>query len=293
MEEIKNIEEPKKSHKLLNVFICLLILVSLLYLYARYIEPSKLIVKEYRISSENIDSNFSGIKIVHFTDLYWGNTTYEENLEKMVNKINKLKPDIVLFTGNLTDGKHKNEKELKTLLSKINSSLGKYAVKGAKDYNNKFTTIMLDSGFQILNNEYDLIYNEGLKPIFICGIGSSLEDDAVLDNCLGYLSGLNKDNKNNPEYKIIMVHEGDFSKEILKQDIKFDLILSGNSLNGTIDLPYYGPVFVPKGSKTYVSPHYTRGSTEIYISSGIGTDKYPYRLFNPPSFNLYRLKSLK
>ena len=41
----------------------------------------------------------------------------------------------------------------------------------------------------------------------------------------------------------------------------------------------------------YTSEHYNKGITDIYISSGLGTDKYPYRLFNRPSFNLYRLKA--
>ncbi len=290
MGEIKE-QEPKKSHILLNIFIIIVILIIGLYLYARYVEPSKLIVKEYKISSENIPSNFSGIKIVHFTDLYWGNTTYDENLEKLVERINELKPDLILFTGNLA-ASNKNIEKLTERLSNLNASLGKYAVKGNKDYDIDYDSIMSQSGFKILSNEYDLIYNEGLTPIYICGLNSSLKETVNLDNCLNYLETL-EEGIYNPKYKIIMVHEGDVTKKILKEDIKFDLILSGNSLNGTIDLPYYGPLFIPKGSKEYISPHYTRGNTEIYISSGIGTDKYPYRVFNPPSFNLYRLKSLQ
>lgn len=292
MEEIKK-EEPKKSHVFLNIFIIFIILISLLYLYSRYIEPSKLVVKEYGIASENLDSNFSGLKIIHFSDIYWGNTTYEENLEAIVKKINKLKPDLVIFTGNLTDNKYKNIDKLKESLSSIDATLGKYAIKGNLDYNNKYDSIMEEVGFTVLNNKYELIYNDGLTPIYLCGLGSYLEEDSKLEACTNYLDTLTKDTQNKPNYKILLTHEGDSVKSVLKNKQKFDLILSGNSLNGTIDLPYYGPIFIPDGSKTYISPHYTRGDTEIYISSGIGTDKYPYRLFNPPSFNLYRLKSLK
>ena len=37
--------------------------------------------------------------------------------------------------------------------------------------------------------------------------------------------------------------------------------------------------------------YYEKGITNIYISGGLGTNEYKYRLFNKPSFNLYRLKA--
>ena len=37
--------------------------------------------------------------------------------------------------------------------------------------------------------------------------------------------------------------------------------------------------------------YYRKGITDIYISSGLGTNKYQLRFNNKPSFNLYRLKA--
>ncbi len=286
-----NDEKSKAKNILLNIFLVVVILISGVYLYARYIEPSKLIVKEYKISRENIPSNFSGIKIVHFTDLYWGNTTHNEEVEKLVKKINELKPDLILFTGNLTNGAYKSAEKLTEYLTDMTSVLGKYAIKGNEDFDEKYISIMSESGFKILQNEYELIYNDGLIPIYLCGLNSSLKETINLEGCLNYFEETENE-VYKPNYKIIMTHEGDNAKILLNQDISFDLILSGNSLNGTINLPYYGPLFLPKGSEEYFTPHYKRGNTHIYISSGIGTAAYPYRLLNPPSFNLYRLKSL-
>lgn len=285
-------EEEKKRHFFLNLLIIFILLLIGLYLYARFYEPRNLKVKEYRISSKELPTSFSGIKIVHISDIYFGNTTHIENLDKVVEKINILKPDLVLFTGNLFGNNIKKAESVTKSLSKIDSTLGKYAVKGNKDYVLEFDTIMESSGFKILKNEYELIYNEGLTPIFICGLNSSLKEEVNLNNCLNYYKDKVED-LYTPKYKIFMVHEGDTSNKILDSDIEVNLILSGNSLNGTINIPYYGPLIIPKGSKEYFSPHYKRENTEIYISSGIGTDKYPYRLFNPSSFNLYRLKSLQ
>lgn len=290
MEEEK-IEE-KKPHFFINLFLFLIILILGVYLYARYYEPSRFIVKEYRIASEEIPTNFSGIKIIHITDIYFGNTTDLKNVEVMVEKINELKPDIILFTGNLFGNNVKKVEELKSILMKLDSNLGKYAVKGNNDYIDEYSSFMEEINFKVLNNEYDLIYNEGLTPIYLCGLTSSLKEGVNIENCVNGYKTLEEDSYK-PNYKIFMVHEGDVAKEIMTSDVKANLILAGNSLNGTINLPYYGQLIIPKGSKEFFGSHYKREDTEIYVSSGLGTDQYPYRLFNPPSINFYRLKSLQ
>ena len=42
-------------------------------------------------------------------------------------------------------------------------------------------------------------------------------------------------------------------------------------------------------SKEYYDPYYKINDTDMYISGGIGNSKVNLRLFNTPSFNLYRL----
>jgi predicted MPP superfamily phosphohydrolase len=73
-----------------------------------------------------------------------------------------------------------------------------------------------------------------------------------------------------------------------KRDV--DLILSGNSLGGQINIPNVGGLFKIDGSRKYIDNYYRINNTDLYVSSGIGTRKYPYRLFNHPSINFYRIK---
>ena len=63
------------------------------------------------------------------------------------------------------------------------------------------------------------------------------------------------------------------------------------SLNGQINVPIIKDIFLRDGSKKYINPYYKVNNTKLYVSSGIGTDKYDYRLFNKPSFNLYKIKN--
>ncbi len=280
-------EDSKKSHIFVNIFIILTITLISIYLYSRYTEHNKIVMNEYRVVSEDVPLNFSGIKIVHFSDLYFGNTTDIKEVDRLVEKINLVKPDLIIFTGNLYGNKVKKEKELQSSLIKLDAKLGKYAVKGNKDYYENFETFMEEIDFKVLNNEYELIYNEDLTPIYLCGLNSSLKEEVNLDNCNSYFT----DNEIEL-YKIYAIHEGDPSKKIVENSTP-NLILSGNSLGGLINIPFYGPLILPNGSKKYNESYYKINNTEIFISNGIGTDDKSYRFLNKPSFNLYRLKSLK
>ncbi len=290
----------KEDEKKNNVFAIIAFFIVVIFLgifsYARYVGTKGLVVKEYKIESTNLPDSFNGFKLVHFSDFHLGRTTVIEDLEKLVNQMNILKPDLIVFTGDLI-ASNKNitseeESKMIELLSSLEFTVGKYAVKGNTDYDTKeFDKIMYDSNFNVLENSFDLIYSKGLTPIFLGGVSSPMKKDVNLETVFSYFSSTEEE-LYKASYKIILTHEGDVTTDILKYDSTVDLILGGNSLNGSVVIPYYGQLFLPKGSQQYYAPHYEVGKTQIFISSGLGTDTHKFRLFNKPSFNFYRFKSL-
>ena len=119
--ELEEEEEVKPSHKgLINFIIILIILIVGLIFYSKYVGTKGLIVKEYRVESNILSENFSGIKIVHFSDLYYKSTFEKDDLVALVDKINILKPDIVVFTGDLVPPMVKlNDDQCKQVISFI------------------------------------------------------------------------------------------------------------------------------------------------------------------------------
>lgn len=288
----KETEEKRNNKKLINAFILFICLIFGVIFYARFVGVKGLFVREYRILNEKIPANFSGVKIVHISDLLYGSTTNLEYVEKMVKKINELKPDIVVFTGGLISDsykiKNKEIKELSKLFSKIDSNIGKYSVKGNEDAR-EYEIIMNDSKFETLSNEGMFIYSKGITPIFIGGFADSIKDAINIDSTFEILQN---DPNQETYFKIILMHEGDNTTKLLKQREDVDLILAGNSLNGSVIVPLYGGLYLPVGSKKYYDKYYKVGNTEIFVSGGLGTDTLSYRFNNHPSFNFYRLKSL-
>lgn len=287
----KKEKEKKKGGKLLSIFLFLVVIVVTIFLYAKYTGIKGLIVKEYRVKSEILTNNFSGLKIIHFSDLLYKSTVDKEDVKNLIKRINELKPDIVVFTGDLINKNAKITNEdiefLEEELESIKAKVGKYAIYGDEDYSiESYKTIMEKSKFKILNNSYDEIFYKNNESMFIIGLPSSLKEEIKLEDAFNFYK---EDEKR--KFIIVLVHDGKTIKFLDESTYEVDLVLGGHSLNGSVVIPYYGGIFIDDGAYKYYQEHYSKGITDIYISSGIGTNKYPYRIFNKPSFNLYRLKA--
>lgn len=292
-------EEKKKKHKWLKKFFIffsvLIFLIIGIFSYSRFVATKGLVVKEYRIINSSLSDNFYGLKIVHFSDLHYGTTFQFEDLKKLVQTVNRLKPDLIVFSGDLFDLEipptSESMEQLTEELSKMNASIGKYAISGEHDIKfDSWSVVISNSGFSILNDTYDLIYKDNNIPILLSGVSTNLaggnEIDTKLATTKEYLSSLTEDSIK-PSYRILLLHEPDYVEQT---DLSyFDLVLAGHSHGGQVQLPGLKPLFLPKGATMYYQDHQMIGTTELFISSGLGTTKIKYRLFNRPSINFYRI----
>lgn len=282
--------EKRKKIIILTFKMVLILIISfvLFYLYTTYVSTSSLIVKEERIVNNKLPNNFNGLKIIQFSDLHYGSTIFEDELQKVVKEINKRKPDLVLFTGDLIDEEYDlSTKELEKVikqLKKIDASLGKYAVGGEEDSSNS-NTIFNQSDFIVLNNNYELIYKDDSNPILLVGLSSLLKEQRDIDKSYSYFL---ESTHNSDIFTISMLHEPDSVSEILEK-YPTDLFLAGHSHNGNIRVPYVGALKKEEGAREYDQSFYQIDSSKLYISSGIGTNGLGFRLFCRPSINFFRL----
>lgn len=293
IDEEKKYEIRKKIiKKFFKITFVLIISFSLFFLYAKYSPTICLIAKEKRIINEKIPDTFNGIKIIHFTDIYYGKTITKKEIKNMVKEINKRKPDIVVFTGNLIEKNYKlstkEKEELINMLKQINASIDKYAVYGKNDEKSDFTTIMNQSNFILLDNNYDLVY-ESNNPILIVGLSSYVKNDRNIENSFKYFK---EETHNSNIYTISIMSETEDLDTIIT-NYNPDLVLAGNSLNGEISIPFIGGIIKQKGSSKYINPYYKVNNTDVYISSGLASPTLGFRIFNNQSFNLYRLSNKK
>ena len=281
-----------KDHKLVKILIIGVIIFILIALYSRFIATTGLEVKEYVVSSSNITDNLYGLKIVHISDIHYGQTVDSKYLDKLVKEINLLKPDILVLTGDLLDKqKDINENDINVITSsflKINPSIGKYIVSGDNDVSfENWKSIATEAGFKIIDDNYELIYSKGYTPILLAGISSF--NNNINESYTKIEEFINSSNEFNNIYKILLIHQPDLIDNVNYS--YFNLILSGHSLDGQIKLPIINDWLLPVNAKKYHEKYYKLNSTKLYISNGVGTTNFKFRLFNRPSINLYRLSN--
>ena len=284
-DEIDLEKKTTIKRRFYNFLITILTTFIIILLYSHFISTKGLIIKEYKYKNNNLPKSFDGLKLIHFGDLHYKTTVHEKELINLVDNINLLKPDIVVFTGDLLDKKTMYTNDDLDILTKylndIKVTNNKYIIKGNHDYNNKYEQVINKTDFVLLNNNYDEIYYNKDK-ILISGSGSSIKKDQNIKDALSYY----KDKDNEKLFNIYLTHEPDNTTDILNEK-KVDLILSGHSHNGQIRFPFYGPITKVRGAKKYNEEHYKINNTDLFITSGIGTSTYPFRLFNKPSINFY------
>ncbi len=278
--------------KIFVKILCFLIIISTcIILYSRYVATTGLVTKEIVIESDKLPDTYDGLKIVHLSDIHYKRIITKKRIEEIINEINLINPDIVVLTGDLLDKDSSIEEDdvdlLINELSSIKAKYGKYAVVGNHDYmfeQDMLEKIYTNSDFLLLNNKYDIIYNETGDKIFIGGVANVSYNEANIDDTMSYF----KDNED-ISYKIILVHEPDYTDTILEKYPEINLILAGHSHNGQVNIPVIKEFFLPAYSRKYFDEYYKINDTLLYISSGIGVSRINFRLFNPPSINFYRL----
>ena len=263
-----------KKHIGIKIFCCFIILSVMIYLYARYLNPYEFKTHEVAIYNELIPKNYNGFKIVQFSDLHYGRTTDEAKVKKIITELNNLNADVIIFTGDLFDYKPSSEEItlITKYLKKINAKLAKFAIIGDYDqkYLNDYTTILTNSNFTLLDNSSQLIYNKSTIPLNFIGI----TDTSMIDELY-----------NNEYFNITLMHEPDNVAKLFNTPLAF----AGHSLGGQIKIPFYGGIRKTNGANTYIDAFYQVNDISLYISSGLGTEKFSLRFLNPPSVTLYRL----
>ena len=286
-EKAKNIIK-----KIIKIALFIIIITTAFFFYTTYISTVMISTREYRIINKKIPDSFNGTKIVQFSDLHYGTTMIEENLSDIKKKINILKPDIIVFTGDLINHdykmKTKDTEILTQKLKELNASLGKYAILGDED-NEEIISIYNQANFIVLRNENDLIYKSDNNPIISIGLSSLINNEQDIEKGYSYFNG---ETYNSDIYTITLVHEPDSADDIINS-YKTDLLLSGHSHNGNIRVPFINYTPIRKnGAKKYYQDYYNIDGTKLYISSGLGTNNASgIRLFCRPSINLYRLSN--
>lgn len=237
--------------------------------YLFYTSNFTINVQEHNLKYVEKQSTLYGLKIIYIADTLYSNRTTNKDINQLVELVNKSKPNIVIFNGDLiyTNVSKNNENKIITGLKKIKADTYKLAVIG--NHKTQSQNILNSAGFKVLNNELINVYYKSNEAI----------------SFYGYADDINKDLLNERNDKLFVIsNKQDKFDQIIKHKPK--LILSANMHHFNINIPFTNlyQTNIPDFDIGYTSIN----KVDIYISGGIGSSNN-FRFNNPPEIYLFRL----
>ncbi len=282
------------KHQKLALFLAVFLLLGTITLtYGSFIEPNILVTTYQEI---NLNKFSTPIKIAIVADIQGGNFIDTKKVEKMVDRVISLKPNLVFLAGDLVDNEGTTEDETIYLkpLEKLAKIIPTYAVEGNHEYGigggspvtnpskrtgdiSRETKISLEKmGIVFLQNNLEKI-TVNKENFYLFG-GDELWSDK-LD-----WSPLKKRTENIPTIALIHNPAAIFQTP----GLGIDLMISGHTHGGQIRLPFLGPLGrTGDGFPTewYEGWHEYLG-TQFFVSRGAGESGARARLFCPPEIVL-------
>ena len=259
---------------LLTTFTLATILVGS-YLYARYIEPNLLIVNREKLESSYLQAP---LKIVFFGDTHLGEFNDNDQLDRIVAKINAENPDLVIFTGDLigSSGDFTADPEaIAQSLGQIQANYAKVAVIGNHEYalldQYNYEDLMEAGGFTVLVDDWLDITELNVRLLGLDDVYRGNPDTTLADEAL------------DGTYNILITHEPDIVDKMASDQVQ--LVLAGHTHGGQISLPYLTEKILPANGKKYVKGLFSIGSegqTKLFVTKGTGMTKLPFRFMNVP-----------
>jgi hypothetical protein len=250
----------------------------------------------------NLPDAFKGLRIVQISDVHSGSFTNKEGVQKGIQKIMELKPDLILFTGDLVNNKHDEMLPYMDIFSQLKAPLGVYSIFGNHDYGDyvnwgsqdekrsnveSLKQIHARMGWRLLWDEHVAIEKEG-QQIGLIGI----QNWSALGNFPKYGS-LSKAYAGAEKYpfKILMSHDPThWDAEVRPKFSDIDLTLSGHTHGFQFGVEIPGFRWSPV---QYVYNQwgglYKQGSQVIYVNRGFGFIGYPGRVGILPEITLLEL----
>lgn len=273
---------PKNINLLDKANLLVIVLTVGLAFYALHCGLKTPDLKMLEFSSSRLEKD---LRLVLVSDTHINRTTPVERVEKLVERVNGLKPDIIALVGDIGDDKVETVAPQMEALQKLKA---KYPVLVSFG-NHEFYNGLIPWQFKFKQMGFIIMFNRGVKlpdnSVFIAGIPDShtANNSAVWN--VDFLKAL-KGSKPT-DYRILMSHTPDFVDYLNKDSI--DIQLSGHTHGGQI-FPFQ---LLVKYANKYLSGLYEVNGIKLYVSNGAGYWGPAMRLFAPSEITVIDLKAEK
>jgi predicted MPP superfamily phosphohydrolase len=242
-------------------------------------EPRHGRVRERELALPRWPEALAGLRVALVSDLHAGAAYVDvRRVARLVAAVNARDVDAVLLLGDFVDGSADIAPEpLARALGGLRATHGTAAVLGNHDWANRGRRIragLRDAGIPVLEDEA-----RALGPLWIAGVGDASTRDPDVGQALAGV----------PEAApvILLSHDPDVFPRV---PARVALTVSGHTHGGQVAVPLLRRPFMPsRHGERYARGHIVEDGRHLYVTSGVGTSRWPVRLFAPPEVVVLRL----
>lgn len=271
--------------------------VFLMIVHGGLIGRTKLTVYYVRVESSRLPLSFNGFRVVQFSDIHLGSFKGDvEFVQEIVERINGLNPDVILFTGDIVNTRSEEMDEFKDVLSRLQAKYGVYSVLGNHDYGDyvewpteedkeknleRVIGLQEQWGWKVMNDEHQYIYRDN-DSIAIVGVGNWGEPPFKrYGNLPKAYAGVHSET-----YSVLLSHNPIHWREEVIPTTSIDLMLAGHTHAWQMRIGNVSPsvILYPEWAGLY-----RESNQYLYVNQGLGSVFFPMRIGAWPEITVIEL----
>jgi predicted MPP superfamily phosphohydrolase len=251
-----------------------------------YFANSPPVVRRVPVTLANLDPALDGLRIVTFSDGHLSATYGGRRFERLVELVNRQRPDVVAIVGDLVDGDVSELREEAAPLADLVSEQGVFFVTGNHEYfvdTNAWLRHLPTLGIDVLRNERVTI-RRGAAAFDLAGID---DRTAASSGLPGHGADLDAalDGRDDDVPVVLLAHQPVQVEQARAAGV--DLQLSGHTHGGQL-WPFDYAIRLDQPAVEGLSRH---GDTQLYVTSGAGYWGPPMRVGARPEVTVVELRA--
>jgi predicted MPP superfamily phosphohydrolase len=241
--------------------------------YAVKVEPTWLELNHYDVPVAGLPDPFAGLRIVQLSDFHCSRQVPLTNLEETVDLAQGQGGDVIVLTGDFIHHGFRYVERIARIVGRLGAPLGVFAVLGNHDFSVRnalgirryrdlhraIADALRCQRIRVLHNETVLLEQQGAH-LLLTGVEDLWSRECDIGQAFG---------ESHPDWpRIILAHNPRTIDQL--QGRRCDLMLSGHTHGGQINLPKLGRVTLGRKARRLAAGMYRLDNSFLYVNKGVG-----------------------
>jgi uncharacterized protein len=240
-------------------------------------------VERVAMPLRGLGAGLSGLRVVQLSDLHAGGLVGVRRLERIARKVARLKPDMVVITGDIVNANPRDAETVAAVLTKLKPPMGLWACLGNHDHfvdGNAVAAILERAGIRVLRNQGQEI-RRGDGAFWLAGVDDTWTRSDDLEAALAEKpAGLPT---------LLLAHDPNLWPQAVARSVEWTL--SGHTHGGQVGLlKLHRSLSLARLITPFVAGRYERDGAVLYVSRGTA-NTLPLRLGAPTEVGLFELQA--